>query len=159
MASNSYPLWIGLRLLLEEDRRRRIIWMFLPRVDISQIITVTAQRRAPWTGNGENVVTHPVDLRIDTHFEKALGKTTASRCTWVPGGYRGVEAFLKKSFLSDDCQTNTGFASQHPNIHLSSAFREWGAADCGSTGRLDTEEEGRKNGNYHFWAVRKWRRA
>lgn len=61
-----------------------------------------------------------------------------------------METFLKKSFVSDDCQTNTGFASQHPTTSLGSTFREGGAAECGSTGRLDTEEEGRKNGNYHL---------
>ena len=101
-------------------------------------------------GNGQNVVTHPVDLRIDSHFGKASGKTIVSRCTWVPGGCRAAETFLKKSFLSDDCQTNTSFASQHPTIHLASAFRDGSAVECGSTGRLDTEEEGRKNGNYHL---------
>lgn len=106
-------------------------------------------------GNGQKVVTHPVDLRIDTHFGKASGKTVARRCTWVPGGHGGVETFLKKSFLSDDCQTNTGFSSQHPTMYLGSAFREGVAAESGSTGRLESEEEGRKNGNYHLCDVRK----
>lgn len=32
---------------LGEDRRRGIIWMFLPRIEISRVITVTAQKRAP----------------------------------------------------------------------------------------------------------------
>lgn len=30
MASNSYPLWISQSLLLEEDHRGTILWMFLP---------------------------------------------------------------------------------------------------------------------------------
>lgn len=157
MASHSYPLWIGQSLLLERTLEGELSGCFSQELSShrsSQYSSEKGSLNRQWPKGG-----HPSCGSKDRHsLWQNIGEDHCKVVyvgSWRTQGSR--DTFKEKLLIR--WLSNTGFASQHPTLYLGSAFRKGGAAEHGSTGRLDTEEEGRKNGNYHLRDVRKWWRA